>query len=57
MGDVDGPTVAKHFYKELMKKESIEFDDIPHALDFAVQSLREEGVPPHRWATFIHMGA
>jgi hypothetical protein len=57
MGDVDGPTVAKHFYKELVKKESIEFDDIPHALDFAVQSLRKEGVPPHRWATFIHMGA
>jgi hypothetical protein len=57
MGDVDEPTLARHFYEELMMKESIEFDDIPYALDFAVLSLRKTGVPPHRWATFIHMGA
>jgi hypothetical protein len=57
MGDVDGPTVASQFYGELMKKETIDCDDIAYALDSAVQDLRRTGVPPHRWATYIHMGA
>jgi hypothetical protein len=57
MNDIDGPTVAKSFYEELMKKDTIEFDDIPFALDLAIQTLRHTGVPPQRWATFVHMGA
>jgi hypothetical protein len=56
MGDVDGPAVAKRFYEELMQKDTINLDDIPYALDSAICSLRKTGVPPHRWATFIHMG-
>lgn len=57
MDDTDGPNVARRLYKELLKKEFIGLDDIPYALDDAVQALRREGVCPSRWATFIHMGA
>jgi hypothetical protein len=57
MSDVDGPRVAQWFYEALFKKETIELDDIPFALDDAVQRLRGEGASPQRWATFVHMGA
>jgi hypothetical protein len=57
MGDIDGPAVSSHFYQEIMKKDTIEADDIPYALDSAVRALRKTGLPPNRWATFIHMGA
>jgi hypothetical protein len=57
MHDADGPLVAKTVYGELLKKPVFELDDIPYALDAAVQALRENGAPPCRWATFVHMGA
>jgi hypothetical protein len=57
MSDVDGPIVAKRFYEKLLSEDVITLDAIPHALDDAVSELRKRGVPPERWATFIHMGA
>jgi hypothetical protein len=57
MTDADGPIVAKLFYEKLFAEDIITFDVIPHALDYAVEELRKSGVPPERWATFIHMGA
>ena len=57
MNDTDGPFVAEQFYKTLLKNEIIQPDAIPYALDLAVQKLRALGVPPHRWAPFIHIGA
>jgi hypothetical protein len=57
MKDQDGPEVAKCFYEKLFAKDQISLDDIPYALDYAVRKLRESGVPPERWATFIQVGA
>jgi hypothetical protein len=57
MGDLDGPFIAKEVYGELLRKPVLELDDIPYAVDAAVHQLRATGVPPSRWATFIHMGA
>lgn len=57
MKDLDGPYVAKAVYTELVKDGHIDLDAIPYALDTAVQKLRGEGVGPHRWAQYIHMGA
>jgi hypothetical protein len=56
MNDEDGPRVAKLFYEHLFAEEEITLDAIPRALDYAVTELRKSGVPPERWATFIHMG-
>jgi hypothetical protein len=56
MADVDGPVVAKSFYDTLFSEESFDLDDVPYALDVAVQSLRQNKVPPRRWALFVHMG-
>jgi hypothetical protein len=58
MRDEDGPKVARIFYEELVKSESIDADTIPYALDTAVKHLRESGkASPERWASFIHIGA
>jgi hypothetical protein len=57
MNDVDGPIVAKRFYEKLLSEDVITLDAIPYALHYAVSELRKGGVPPERWATFIHMGA
>jgi hypothetical protein len=57
MNDADGPFVAKLFYERLFAEEVITLDAIPYALDYAMGELRKSGVPPERWATFIHMGA
>jgi hypothetical protein len=57
MYDCDGPRVAQWVYEALLEKETLELNDIPYALDDAVQRLREEDAPPNRWATYIHMGA
>jgi hypothetical protein len=56
MHDADGPQVARHFYERLLETDQLDLDDIPYALDAAVCILREAGVPPSRWAPFIHMG-
>ena len=57
MGDADGPLVTRKIYEKLIEKEILYLHAIPYALDAAVQELRTElKVPPHRWASFIHMG-
>jgi hypothetical protein len=57
MSDSDGPRVAQWVYEYLLENEEFRLKDVPYALDDAVQKLREQGASPHRWATFIHMGA
>jgi hypothetical protein len=57
MSDQDGPYVAKRFYEKLFEADTIDANTVPYALDHAVTALRNSGVPPERWATFIHMGA
>jgi hypothetical protein len=57
INDFDGPKVAKWFYEELFANEVIDVDSVAYALDVAVAKLRDSGVPPDRWAPFIHMGA
>ena len=58
MRDSEGPQLAQWFYEELFKNKSIGLDDIPYALDAAVQKLREKDhIPPHHWATYMHWGA
>jgi hypothetical protein len=56
MHDEDGPKLARHFYEALFQREYLNLDDIPFALDEAVQHLRSQGVPARRWALFMHMG-
>jgi hypothetical protein len=56
MSDEDGPRLARRFYEVLFEREQIDLDDIPYAIDAAVQSLRSAGIPARRWALFMHMG-
>jgi CHAT domain-containing protein len=56
MHDEDGPKVARRVYEALFERDSLDLDDIPYALDEAVQALRHAGVPASRWALFMHMG-
>ncbi|EIN13329.1 hypothetical protein PUNSTDRAFT_139906 [Punctularia strigosozonata HHB-11173 SS5] len=58
MDDVDGPIVAETVYKHLFasKSEHLDPNVIPYSLDAAIGTLREEGAPPHRWATYVHLG-
>jgi hypothetical protein len=57
MSDEDGPRLARSFYEALFERETLDLDDIPYALDAAIQALRSAGVPARRWALFMHMGA
>lgn len=57
MHDNDGPVIAKVVYEELLGRGTLDLEDIPYALDTAIQTLRASGVSPTRWATFVHMGA
>lgn len=58
MYDMDGPQVASHLYRQLFSADTkyLDPDVIPYALDEVTRRLREQGVPPARWATFIHLG-
>jgi hypothetical protein len=56
MSDEDGPRLARRFYEVLFDRQQLDLDDIPYALDAAVQALRSAGVPARRWALFMHMG-
>lgn len=56
MNDEDGPKVAQIVYKALFESEHLDPDAIAYALDDAVQGLRRAGLPPNRWAPYIHMG-
>jgi hypothetical protein len=61
MGDIDGPVVAETVYGQLFRDEQdhemLDLDLVPYALDDAVRKLREAGLPPSRWATYVHLGA
>jgi hypothetical protein len=58
MEDVDGPVIAASVYRDLFA-EDVEFldpDEVPYALDAAVQKLRRDHPQPSRWAPYIHIG-
>jgi ABC-type uncharacterized transport system auxiliary subunit len=57
MSDQDGPFVAQRFYEKLFAAENLDVDAVAYALDHAITELKDSGVSPERWATFIHMGA
>jgi hypothetical protein len=57
MRDADGPKMAQWFYETLLENETINLEDVPYALDAAVQKLRRTGAPVTRWATYMHWGA
>jgi hypothetical protein len=57
MNDSDGPHIATLFYEKLFAMGPFTSSTVAYALDHAVTELRKSGVPPHRWATFIHIGA
>jgi hypothetical protein len=57
MHDQDGPVIAKRVYDYLCSQEQIKADDVAYALDHAIQEMRSQGLPPERWAPFIHLGA
>ncbi|KAF8980403.1 CHAT domain-containing protein [Cyathus striatus] len=62
--DEDGPIIADIFYKNLFKH--VDFTSVPvkgfdptnsaESLHYAVKQMQECGIPPHRWAPFIHIG-
>jgi hypothetical protein len=60
MGDWDGPVIAETIYSALFREahrsEFLIPDDVPYALDEAVKKLRDTGLDPSFWATYIHIG-
>jgi hypothetical protein len=58
MEDIDGPLIARYVYRELFESGHgfLNPDDIPYALDMAVQRLKEAHPEPSRWAPYIHLG-
>jgi hypothetical protein len=59
MRDLEGPQVAEGIYSALFKdrgSEHLDPDDVPYALDDAVQKLRLAGLDPSFWATYVHIG-
>jgi hypothetical protein len=57
MNDLDGPFVAERVYKRVFRDGRLDLGAVPYALDAAVRELRETGVHPSRWATYVHIGA
>jgi hypothetical protein len=58
MGDMDGPIVATALYNGIFSSDNeyLDPDDVPYALDAAVQELRSAGLHPSFWATYVHFG-
>jgi hypothetical protein len=60
MGDLEGPVVAEGIYSALFKdgnaSEHLDPEDVPYALDDVVRKLRESGLDPSFWATYVHIG-
>ena len=61
MADIDGPDLARHFYKEMFSRKK---QDVPYyersaeALRNAVQKLRRKRkISLERWVNFVHYGA
>jgi hypothetical protein len=60
MRDLEGPKIAERIYSALFKdgadSEFLDPDDVPYALDDAVSKLRDSGLDPSFWATYVHIG-
>ncbi|KZS99797.1 uncharacterized protein LAESUDRAFT_70512 [Laetiporus sulphureus 93-53] len=56
ISDADAPKLAEEFYRQLFQSGSVDFNDTAQCLHDAVKQCRLSGVPPLRWAPFIHMG-
>jgi hypothetical protein len=56
MNDIDGPFVAERIYSRVFQDGTLNLDVVPHALDVAIEELRQKGVSASRWATFVHIG-
>jgi hypothetical protein len=57
MNDLDGPFIAERIYKDILRDGRLNLEVVPYALDAAIHELRETGVHPSRWATYVHVGA
>jgi hypothetical protein len=57
MNDLDGPFIAQRVYRTIFTNGKLDLRAVPYALDAAVRELRESGVHPSRWATYVHIGA
>jgi hypothetical protein len=60
MSDQQGPIIAESLYSSLFnsdqQSDSLDLDSVPYALDEAVLKLRNSGLDPSFWATYIHIG-
>jgi hypothetical protein len=59
MRDLEGPDVADSIYSALFHDDDSEYldpDEVPYALDDAVRKMRESGLDPSFWATYVHIG-
>lgn len=58
MDDIDGPFVARIVYSKLFggKSKYLDPDAIPCGLDEAVSAMKAMGLPPSRWACYVHVG-
>ncbi|PSR78761.1 hypothetical protein PHLCEN_2v7296 [Hermanssonia centrifuga] len=58
MRDEDGPELAEKFYKHMLRNglDNMDVRDSARAVHLATKSMREAGVPLHRWTTFVHVG-
>jgi hypothetical protein len=57
MNDIDGPFMAERVYKRIFHNGMLDLSAVPYALDETVRELRQTGVSPSRWATYVHIGA
>jgi hypothetical protein len=55
---MDGPEVSKAICSELFGGDSeyLNPNDVPYALDAAVEKLRKHRLPIERWAPYVHIG-
>ncbi|PSR85645.1 hypothetical protein PHLCEN_2v5374 [Hermanssonia centrifuga] len=58
MSDEDGPVLAEKFYMHMLRNGLDDTDvcDSAEAVHLTTKSMREAGVPLHRWTTFVHVG-
>ncbi len=56
MFDKDGPSLAKNFYRKLIKSGG-DYRKSAAALHHAISKMRKKKIPAERWAMFVHIGA
>ncbi|KAE9390385.1 hypothetical protein BT96DRAFT_747781, partial [Gymnopus androsaceus JB14] len=56
MWDGDGPALTKEFYTYLMGEGGGDPSSSAISLHLATKAMRDRGVQPERWATFVHIG-